>query len=69
MAIFSEIIRFFNLKVIVGAVVVKDFLVPIHYLFRILVKLSLKKVVLFRKNLQRTVYMMELAVWTFEKFF
>jgi len=67
MAIFSEIIRLLNLEVIVSAVIVKHSFVSIQYNFGILVKLRLEKIILFCKDFQCTVNVMELAVRLFKK--
>ena len=66
MTIFSEIIRFLNLEVIVSAVIVKNSFLSIQYQFGILVKLRLEKIILFRKDFQCTVNVMELAVRLFK---
>ena len=66
MTIFSEIIRFLNLGVIVSAVIVKNSFMPIQYHFGILVKLRLEKIILFCKDFQCAVNVMELAVRLFK---
>ena len=66
MTIFSEIIRFLNLEVIFSAVIVKNSFISIQYHFGILVKLRLKKIILFCKDFQCTVNVIELAVRLFK---
>ena len=54
----AQVISFFQLEVIVGAVIIKDVLAPLHNLLTVLIEFGLDKIVFLCKNGKRAINVM-----------